>query len=402
MNTRKLKLFFQGRRGLLPKIQAACAGEQDIIWFHVASFGEFEEARPVIEATRARFPERKILLTVFSPSVYEPMKDYDQVDWVFYLPLDTPNNVRRFLNAVRPQKAIFNIGEHWPFLLNALRRRRIDTYIMSVRIEPDSPYLKWYGRLQRQILCNCYRCVMVQNEESRRLLKQMGVPEVKVVGDARVDRVVTVSAQPWSNAVVEAWSGGKKVFVAGSTYDVEDKMLVEIANTHPEGKILIIPHELDPAEVDAILATAQHGAVRYTDYEGREDDETLRNAQILVVNTVGMLSRLYRYGFAAYVGGGFTGSMPHSVVEPASYGMPVAFGPRFDRELHCKDLVALDAGFPVSNYQEMEFFYEKSVGDRAFLERTGRTAAQYCRDSAGATEAIMNILFDTAREDILK
>ena len=127
MNTRKLKLFFQGRRGLLPKIQAACAGEQDIIWFHVASFGEFEEARPVIEATRARFPERKILLTVFSPSVYEPMKDYDQVDWVFYLPLDTPNNVRRFLNAVRPQKAIFNIGEHWPFLLNALRRRRIDT-----------------------------------------------------------------------------------------------------------------------------------------------------------------------------------------------------------------------------------------------------------------------------------
>lgn len=402
MNTRKLKLFFQGRRGLLPKIQAACAGEQDIIWFHVASFGEFEEARPVIEATRARFPERKILLTVFSPSVYEPMKDYDQVDWVFYLPLDTPNNVRRFLNAVRPQKAIFNIGEHWPFLLNALRRRRIDTYIMSVRIEPDSPYLKWYGAMYRQIFRRCYRCVMVHNEDNKRILEEMGVPDVRVVGDARVDRVVTVSAQPWSNAVVEAWSGGKKVFVAGSTYDVEDKMLVEIANTHPEGKILIIPHELDPAEVDAILATAQHGAVRYTDYEGREDDETLRNAQILVVNTVGMLSRLYRYGFAAYVGGGFTGSMPHSVVEPASYGMPVAFGPRYDRELHCKDLVALDAGFPVSNYQEMEFFYEKSVGDRAFLERTGRTAAQYCRDSAGATEAIMNILFDTAREDILK
>ena len=393
MNTRKLKLFFQGRRGLLPKIESACRGERDIIWFHVASFGEFEEARPVIEATRARFPDRKILLTVFSPSVYEPMKDYDRVDWVFYLPLDTPRNARRFLDAVRPSKAIFNIGEHWPFLLNELRRRGIETYIMSVRMEPDSPYLKWYGRLQRQILRRCYKCVMVQNEESLRLLKGMGVPEVRVVGDARVDRVVAVCQQAWSDRIVDLWSDGIKVFVAGSTYAPEDRMWVEIANTHPETKMLIIPHELDAAEVDAILSQSKNGAVRYTDYVGKKADDALLGAQILVVDTVGMLSRLYRYGFAAYVGGGFTGPMPHSVIEPATYGIPVSFGPRYDRELHCKDLAALEAGFPVSNLQEMEFFYEKSVGDRSFLERTGRIAADYCRRSAGATEAIMRIIF---------
>ena len=393
MNTRKLKLFFQGRRGLLPKIESACRGERDIIWFHVASFGEFEEARPVIEATRARFPDRKILLTVFSPSVYEPMKDYDRVDWVFYLPLDTPRNARRFLDAVRPSKAIFNIGEHWPFLLNELRRRGIETYIMSVRMEPDSPYLKWYGRLQRQILRRCYKCVMVQNEESLRLLKGMGVPEVRVVGDARVDRVVAVCQQAWSDRIVDLWSDGIKVFVAGSTYAPEDRMWVEIANTHPETKMLIIPHELDAAEVDAILSQAKNGAVRYTDYVGKKADDALLGAQILVVDTVGMLSRLYRYGFAAYVGGGFTGPMPHSVIEPATYGIPVSFGPRYDRELHCKDLAALEAGFPVSNLQEMEFFYEKSVGDRSFLERTGRIAADYCRRSAGASETIMRIIF---------
>ena len=393
MNTEKLRLFFKGRRKLLPRIKAACRGEKDIIWFHVASFGEFEEARPVIEATRDRFPERKILLTVFSPSVYEPMKDYDRVDWVFYLPLDTPWNVRRFLDAVRPAKAIFNIGEHWPFLLNALRRRGIDTYIMSVRIEADSPYFKWYGFIQRQILRDCYRCVMVHNEESRRLLLQMGVPEVKVVGDARVDRVVTVCQQPWSDPLVEAWRDGLKVFVAGSTYPVEDEMIVRIANTHPECRILVIPHDLDRAEVDAILASAANGAVRYTDYKGKKPDAALLGAQILVVDTVGMLSRLYRYGYAAYVGGGFSGPMPHSVIEPAAYGIPVAFGPRYDRELHCRDLAALEAGFPVRNLQELEFFYEKSVGDRAFLERTGRIAHNYCRDSAGATAAIMDILF---------
>jgi 3-deoxy-D-manno-octulosonic-acid transferase len=393
MNFNKLKLFFKGRVGLLRRIESACRGERDIIWFHVASFGEFEEARPVIEATRARFPERKILLTVFSPTVYEPMKDYDRVDWVFYLPLDTPWNARRFLDAVRPAKAIFNIGEHWPFLLNGLRKRGVETYIMSVRMEPDSPYLKWYGRLQRQILCRCYRCVMVQNEESRSLLREMGVPKVKVVGDARVDRVVTVCRQKWSDPLVDLWSDGLKVFVAGSTYGPEDRMLVELANTHPEVRMLIIPHELDAAEVNDILDRAQNGAVRYTDYKGKKADDALLGAQILVVDTVGMLSRLYRYGFAAYVGGGFTGPMPHSVIEPAAYGIPVAFGPRFDRELHCKDLAALEAGFPVSNQQELEFFFEKSVGDRAFLERTGRIAADYCRRSAGATATIMDIIF---------
>lgn len=393
MNTHKLKLFFKGRIGLLRKIEKACREASEIIWFHVASFGEFEEARPVIEATRSRFPERKILLTVFSPSVYEPMKDYDRVDWVFYLPLDTPGNARRFLDAVRPVKAVFNIGEHWPFLLNELRRRRIETYIMSVRLEPDSPYLKWYGFLQRRILQRCYRCVMVQNEESLHLLKGIGVPEVKVVGDARVDRVVSVCRQKWSDPFVDAWCDGMKVFVAGSTYPVEDRMLVELADTHPEVKMLIIPHELDPAEVDDILERAKNGAVRYTDYAGKKVDDDLLGAQILVIDTVGMLSKLYRYGFAAYVGGGFTGPMPHSVIEPAAYGIPVAFGPRFDRELHCKDMAAIEAGFPVTNQQELEFFFEKSVGDRGFLERTGRIAADYCRRSGGATSTIMDIIF---------
>ena len=391
MNTAKLKLFFQGRKGLLQRIEAACRGEQDIIWFHVASFGEFEEARPVIEATRARFPDRRILLTVFSPSVYEPMKHYKEVDWVFYLPLDTPRNVRRFLDAVRPSKAIFNIGEHWPFLLNELRRRKVETYIMSVRIEPDSPYFKWYGFLQRQILRQCYRCVMVHNESSRLLLEKMGVPVVTVVGDARVDRVVQVSEQPWENPIVEAWSEGKKVFIGGSTYGMEDRMLVSIANAHPESKFMIVPHELGEAEVQDILTASRHGAIRYTDC--READKDLAKAQILVVNTVGMLSRLYRYGYACYVGGGIEGPMPHSVVEPASFGLPVAFGPRFRRELHCVDLHAMGAGFPVGTEQELAAFYEKAQ-DPTFLQSTGAIAQKYTRDSAGATDAIMKLIFD--------
>ncbi len=392
MNTAKLKLFFRGRKGLLPKIEAACGAEHDIIWFHVASYGEFEEARPVIEAARAHFPERKILLTVFSPSVYEPMKDYGMVDWVFYLPLDTPWNVRRFLNAVRPAKAIFNIGELWPFLLNGLRKRNVDTYIMSVRCEPDSPYFKWYGFTQRQIFRNCYNCVMVHNDSNRQLLTEMGVPVVETVGDARVDRVVKVSEEPWENAVVQAWCGGRKVFVGGSTSRLEDRMLVNIANGRPGVKFMIIPHEPDDALAQEIIDASRNGAVRYTDYEGKDADKKLQDAQILVVNTVGMLSRLYRYGSACYVGGGIEGPMPHSVVEPASFGIPVAFGPKFRRELHCVDLQAMGAGFPVGTEEELAGFVDRTA-DTEFLESAGKKAWQYTRDSAGATEAIMKIIF---------
>ena len=392
MNTQKLKLFLDGRKGLLPKIEAACRPFDNIIWFHVASYGEFEEARPVIEATRARFPERKILLTVFSPTVYEPMQHYQAVDWVFYLPYDTPWSVNRFLDAVRPAKAIFTITDYWPVLLNALRRRKIDTYIMSVRVEPDSHHLKWYDFNYRQLFRHCYTTVMVHNEESARLLKELGAPDVRVMGDPRLDRVLSVVHEQWHNPVVEAWSGGKKVFVAGSTLDAEDGMLANIAAAHP-GKILIIPHEIDSAKVDALLAKGRHGAVKYSDYLNKPVDDELLQAQILVMDTVGMLSRLYRYGFAALVGGGFTDNAPHSVVEPAAYGMPVVFGPIYDREPHGVELVKLGGAFSVNNEQELEAFYKKCVSDKDFLARSSQIARDYCARSTGATDKIMEVIF---------
>lgn len=385
MNTEKIKLFFQGRKGLLPRIEAACKGQRDIIWFHVASYGEFEEARPVIEATRERFPQRKILLTVFSPTVYIPMQHYPLVDWVFYLPLDTPWNVRRFLNAVRPVKAIFTITDFWPVLLHELRRRKIDTYIMSVHIEAGNHHLKWYDFLFRSIFRNCYTCVMVQDQESRQLLEGIGVPRIQVTGDPRMDRVMAVAEQKWNHPILDDWCGGEKVFVAGSTYPPENQMLLEIANAHPQGKFLVVPHEIAQGQVNALLEGARYGATRFTDYHP--------GAQILVVDTVGMLSRLYRYAYAAYVGGAFTEGAPHSVVEPASYGMPVSVGPQYKRDSHCRDLVALGAAFPVSHRQDLEDFYLKVTSDTAFREQSGRKAADYCRSHAGATEAIMKIIF---------
>lgn len=395
MNTEKIKRFFQGRKGLLPRIEAACRGERDIIWFHVASYGEFEEARPVIEATRERFPDRKILLTVFSPTVYEPMQHYPRVDWVFYLPFDTPWDVRRFLDAVRPAKAIFTLTDFWPVLLNALRRRGVETYIMSLHLEPDSHHLKWHSFLFRQIIRNCYRCVMVQNEETCRLLTQIGVKDVRVTGDPRMDRVLAIAGEDWHDPVLDAWSRGEKVFVAGSTYGIEEKMIARIAQDHPEGRFLLVPHEPDRSDAPAMLSQAGVPFVRYSAYAGKMPDEALLRARVLIVDTVGMLSRLYRYGFAAYVGGAFTEGAPHSVVEPACYGMPVAFGPDYRRDTHCCDLVRLGAGFPVSDLSGLAQFYENTSGDPVLRNEAGQRAAAYCRQSAGATQAILKILFDS-------
>lgn len=391
MNKEKLKLFFEGRKGLLPKIAAACSKEKDIIWFHVASYGEFEEARPVIEATRARFPDRKILLTVFSPTVYIPMQNYEKVDWVFYLPLDTPWDVRRFLDAIQPSKAIFTLTDLWPVLLNALRRRKIDTYMMSLHMEETNYHFKWWDFMFRQLIRNCYKTVLVRDAETKRLLDRLGVKDVRVTGDPRMDRVATIAASEFSDPVVDAWCQGEKVFVAGSTYPIEDQMLLQLANSHPEDRFLIIPHEIEETSVNTLINGAQHGAIRYT--SSRTDDPGISRAQILVVDTVGLLSRLYRYGFAAFVGAAFQDPTPHSVIEPAVYGLPVIFGPNYIKDTHCVSLIAQKAAFSVSNLEEFTKVYEQCRNNASFVQEAGQRAKAYCEASIGATDAIMDIIF---------
>ena len=279
-------------------------------------------------------------------------------------------------------------------MMNMLRRRKIDTYIISVHVEPDSYHLSWWDFNYRQIMRNCYNCVMVRDRMSYDVLTKLGVPRVTITGDPRVDRVADILKEPWSDPVVEAWSAGKKVFIAGSTFPYEDKMMLEIANAHPEVKIMIVPHETDPKEADDIVAGAQHGAVKYMDYKGGKPDQNLLDAQILVVNTVGILARLYRYGYACLIGGGFTDNMPHSVVEPAVFGMPISFGPVYGRESHCRALTQLGGAFPVNDQEELNAYFDKCVNDKEFVEKASQITRDYCQRSTGATQVIMDTIFE--------
>lgn len=386
----KVKLFVDGRKGLLDRIEQACGKEKDIIWFHTSSYGDFEEGRPIIDETRKRYPDAKILLTFFSPAGYEMRKTYKSVDWVFYLPMDNSRNVRRFLDIVRPKKAIFTLGEYWYNYLTELRERKIDTYVMSVRILPSSPYLKWYGFLHRSLFKTCYKRIIVKDAVTEEILHGIGASAAVKVGDARFDRVLDIANEPWTDPIVEKWACGKKVFIAGSTCEGDDDIVLATAAKHPEMKFLFIPHELFPEPVLHIKAEAKHGCVIYT--ETNPDDAALESAQILVINKVGLLARVYRYGFASYIGGGFI-NMPHSVIEPAVYGLPVGMGPQYQRDLHFVDLMEMGAGASFKNAAEFETWYDRLVSDSAFLEDASRKAAAYCAENKGATDTIMNLIF---------
>lgn len=398
----KLRLFVRGRKNLMSRIEAAVKGYDDIIWFHVASMGEFEDARPVIEETRRRYPHRKILLTFFSPSGYEARKDWKTVDWVFYLPMDTWFNARRFVRAVRPSKAVFTIGEFWFNYLRQLRIRNVDTCIMSVLLSKDSPYMKWYGWPYRRALRKVYRCVMVKNEETRLALEKIGCANVTVTGDPRFDRVMMIAEENWHDKIVEAWSDGRKVAIAGSTSSQDDDLFLSLVRKYPGDKFMIIPHELDEAPIRRILSESGHGAILYTDVEyvfssgipdkvREEMIDRMKTAQVLVVNKIGILSRLYRYGWCALVGGGFI-NLPHSVMEAAVYGMPVAMGPQYHKNDQFVELMKAGAATPVENDNDILEWFRKYHDNAGQLEEARRVTESYCRNNVGASAHICDLI----------
>ena len=399
---KKIRLFVQGRKGVMKLIKDAVKGHDDIIWFHAASMGECEEARPVIEAVRKRYPEKKILLTFFSPSGFEAKKNWKTVDWIFYLPLDTCFNAKKFVETVRPSKAVFTIGEFWFNYLRQLKKHNIDTYIMSVLATKDSPYVKWYGWEYRKVLRSVYKCVMVKNDETKEILEGIGCRNVVITGDARFDRVAAIASEDWHDRIVEKWSCGKKTAIAGSSSEPENELFIYLAEKYPQDKFLFVPHDLDEKPIRHILDSLKGRAVLYTDVEYvfssgipqnvREDAlRHLADAQVLVVNKIGILAKLYRYGWCALIGGGFE-NLPHSVMEAVIYGMPVSMGPQYHKNTQFVDLMKSGAATPVSTKEEILSWYERFRDNGSLLAQITEIEAKYSLSNIGATQRIMNIM----------
>lgn len=385
---RKARLWTEGRKDLFRRMTEAIDPDARIVWIHVASLGEFEQGRPIIERIRKSHPEYKILLTFFSPSGYEIRKDYKGVDYVFYLPIDTPRNARRFLDAAHPEIAIFVKYEFWLNLLRELRRRKIRTYIVSAIFRRNSVFFRPYGGMWRQAL-ESFDTLFVQNEESKRLLAELGFDNVVVAGDTRFDRVAEIARAAKHIDVVERFKGDSRLFVAGSTWGPDEELLIRLMNENPEVKFVIAPHEMDEGRIERLIAETRGGALRYTGCTSRT---SYGRRQLLILDTVGLLASVYGYADWSYIGGGF-GVGIHNTLEAATFGLPVAFGPNFRKFKEARDLVTLGAARSITDYESLRAWYIPLRDNEEFLQKTCRIAKDYTMRHQGATGIIVKTIF---------
>jgi 3-deoxy-D-manno-octulosonic-acid transferase len=356
------------------------------IWFHAASLGEFEQGRPLIEKIRAKYPDYRILLTFFSPSGYEVRKNYRGADIVCYLPFDKPRNVKKFLDLVNPCMAFFIKYEFWKNYLDELHKRRIPVYSVSSIFRRGQIFFKWYGGTYRNVLRN-FDHLFVQNERSKRYLAKIGINRVTVVGDTRFDRVLQIREEAKDLPLVELFKNNTMTFVAGSSWQPDEDLFIEYFNQHPEVKLIIAPHVIDENHLVEIIRKLKRPYVRYT----RADEKNVRKADCLIIDCFGLLSSIYRYGEIAYIGGGF-GVGIHNTLEAAVYGIPVIFGPKYQKFQEAIRLLEAKGGFSIKSYEELKALLDRMLEDEEFLRESGMNAGLYVTDNAGATDKVLNMI----------
>lgn len=358
------------------------------IWFHASSLGEFEQGRPLIEKIKAEHPEYKILLTFFSPSGYEVRKNYGGADVVCYLPFDTPYRVKKFLDLSKPVMAIFIKYEFWDNYLSELKRRNIPVYIVSAIFRKEQLFFKWYGGMYRKVL-SYFTHIFVQDDASRELLSKYGVTNVSVFGDTRFDRVQDVYKNTKQIPMVELFvnnnrSDNQLTMVAGSSWQQDEEVYLNYFNEHPELKLIIAPHEIHKDHLMHIESMLKRPSIRLS--EATEKD--IKGKSCLIVDSFGLLSSIYRYGDLAYIGGGF-GAGIHNVLEAAVYGIPVIFGPKYQKFKEARDLLQVGGAFSITDEKAFESKMEELSTYRDLLEAVGAAAGDFVKSNIGATNRII-------------
>jgi 3-deoxy-D-manno-octulosonic-acid transferase len=373
----KAARWIKGRKGLPAALEEVFRDQiKPVVWFHCASLGEFEQGRPLIEGIRNAYPGTFILLTFFSPSGLEAAKDYSGADHICYLPMDGPHSAAHFIKTVKPVLAIFIKYEFWHYYLDQLRRGQIPTLLVSAVFREEQPFFRWYGGFWKKML-DAFTCIFVQDRASLTLLKDLG-QRVQLSGDTRFDRVLEIGGTlPVAAAFAEGWT----VIVAGSTWDEDEKELAHFVRLHPNIRFIVAPHEISKDHIRSIQHSFPESIV-YSEYTGQ-------HARCLIIDNIGMLSRLYQYASIAYVGGGFGGDGVHNVLEAAVWGKPVVFGPIYDKYREATELIAAGGGFTAENTLDLERCFRRLLDEPATLTQAGKSAGAYVRERAGATGRIL-------------
>jgi 3-deoxy-D-manno-octulosonic-acid transferase len=353
------------------------------VWIHCASLGEFEQGRPVIEELRRNYPGVFIILSFFSPSGYEIRKNFDQADAVLYLPPDTGSNATEFLNIVDPQLVIFVKYEYWLNYLEVMHARKIPMLMVSAILRPDQVFFRWYGQRWKKVL-QMVRHFFVQDQQTADLLDQAGVKHYTLSGDTRFDRVITIRDNFSPVDLVEKFCGDAKVIVTGSTWEEDEEVWDHYSNIHPETRFIIAPQEVYEGHIRSIEKLFSNS----TRYSSLANAESNGNTHVLIIDNIGMLSRLYHYADITYVGGGF-GSGIHNILEAAVHGKPVIFGPVYNKFREAIEMLELGAAFTVSSALELEKTASALMQDNELRKNASEKALQYVESKAGATKKIM-------------
>ena len=383
----KIKLFVEGRRETFVRLNEAIGREDRVIWFHCASLGEFEQGRPIIEAAKTQFKDHKILLTFFSPSGYEVRKNYAFADLIVYLPLDKKSEAKKFVAMAHPSLAVFIKYEFWPNILNELKNEKIPVILVSGIFRQDQAFFKFYGGWMRSTL-HSFSHFFVQNEGSKALLQEIDFKNVTVSGDTRFDRVFAISQQDNSLDFIEAFVGNQYTLVAGSTWPGDEELLVKYINDDPgtDERYIIAPHNINEKAIRELKDSIKKKTVLYS------EKEPTANARVFIVDTIGILNKIYSYGDVAYVGGGFGKSGIHNVLEPAAFGCPLIIGPNYQKFREAVDLVDNGACEVITDQYALKHCLDKLRSDETLRLKKGRTAKSYVQENTGATKIIMDYM----------
>jgi 3-deoxy-D-manno-octulosonic-acid transferase len=401
----KAKLWLEGRRNIFKQMEASgISSEKSLIWMHCASLGEFEQGRPVLEKLKIQYPELKSLITFFSPTAFEIHKNYPGAEYIFYLPFDSKQNAKHFLRLVHPKLVLWIKQDYWYHYLDQLKKKEIPLLLLSAGFRPDQPFFRWYGALHRQML-SCFTHLFVLTEQSKKMLQTIGISSnVSVSGDTRFDRVIETAENFVPVPGIEQFCGHGPVIVAGSTWYEDIHELDHFANSHPEVKFIVAPHEIDE---ESLLETESlfHRSVRYSQRHSHlnleRPKQILRSAgspaaaekpNVLIIDNIGTLSRLYKYGTLAYVGGGFGDRGVHNVLEAAVYGKPVICGPVIEESVEVTELVENGGTIVIDSALEAEEAFMRLLTNEQEYLYCSEASRNYVYAKRGATEKITRFI----------
>lgn len=383
----KAKQWVTGRKDIFSNIKDSLKSDEKKIWFHCASLGEFEQAKPVIEGIKSKYPDYKIFLTFFSPSGYEIKKTTNVANYIFYLPLDSYISAKRFIKLINPSLAIFVKYEFWWYYLHELKNKNIPTFLISGNFRKEQLFFKWYGKHSIKML-KCFTHLFVQREKSKALLEKIGIKNVSVAHDTRFDRVFATSKENIDVSIIKAFKEKNLLIIGGSTWSAEETILTKyISKNTPNIKYIIAPHEIKEVNITKLMAQIDQSCIRYS----KATKENVIDKKVLIIDNIGLLAKIYKYADATLVGGAFDKGL-HNILEPAAFGIPTLFGPQYEKYPEAVELIELGSMFSIKNFDEFYFNINRLIDSPQLREDIKQKTLGYVSKNLDGSKKILSYL----------